>query len=147
MTTKQYQEFQANVERNWRGLAHVSTGACKGCAECGLEPRECPECDQGIVSIADGVEQECAKCGGAGQIEPNEREIESAGHAEFSWSACDSCGSRLGGSRHAAHGVFESGAMQGKLCHLDVCGDCVQFLNYGQLDDLQMMEMEKTNEE
>lgn len=147
MTTQQYLAFQANIERNWRGLTHISTGACKGCHECGLEPLDCPRCDGEGNDWQHGHEEsDCPTCKGDGKIEPNEREIESAGRNEFTWSSCDSCGSSLGGSRHAAHGVFASGPLTGQLCHVDVCEDCLQFLNYGQLDDLTMLEMEKTNE-
>ena len=47
---------------------------------------------------------------------------------EFSWSQCDSCGSRLGGSRHEAHIEIE-----GEWHEIGICCDCVQFWANGEL--------------
>lgn len=108
MKLKDYEKYKAAVEHNWRGVEAVSTGSCSGCEECGLEK----DCDDHARELAE---------------EPS-----------FSWSACDSCGSTLGGNRHPAHGLIN-----GELEHFSVCDDCLYYLNYGQLDDLTMMGMEK----
>ena len=44
---------------------------------------------------------------------------------EFSWSACDSCGSTLGGDRYAAHFIDPDG----NVCHENICIDCVRKAN------------------
>lgn len=107
MTKSEYAEYQAAVERNLKGLEFVSTGACPGCEDCGLEK------------------------------EATGYEIETATEPSFSWSSCDACGSTLGGDRHPAHGRMSDGT----LLHLNVCTDCLYYLNYGQLDDTTMEAM------
>jgi len=49
----------------------------------------------------------------------------------FSWAACDLCGSTLGGDRFAAHGFTP----EGKLIHLDICMDCLQYLANGTIPE------------
>lgn len=142
MTKKQYAAYEAAVEYNLRGLEFVSTGACPGCSECGLETRECPHCDGQKIDVEkpdDGTpDSPCPYCGGTGKIEPTETAIELASESSFSWRACDSCGSSLGGDRHPAHGRDRNG----DLVHLSVCTDCLYYLNYGRLDDMAMLEIE-----
>lgn len=108
MTKKEYQHYQEAIERNLKGIEHVSTGACPGCSECDLD-KDCTE---------------------------EEREL--ADEPNFSWIPCKACGSMLGGDRHKAHGIIQGTR---ELTHLEVCSDCLYFLNYGKLDDLTMMEM------
>lgn len=50
---------------------------------------------------------------------------------EFSWSACDACGSTLGGDRTPAHGLDTNGA----VLHMHVCVDCVEYLANGDLPE------------
>ena len=50
----------------------------------------------------------------------------------FSWRQCDSCGSNLGGDRHAAHAIhreaFGPDAKQpDNVHHIDICTDCLLF--------------------
>lgn len=113
MTKQEYQKYQEAIERNLKGIEHVSTGACPGCSECDL-PKDCTE---------------------------EERELAEESH--FSWYRCQSCGSTLGGDRHPAHGVIKLVGSPDLIFHFEVCSDCLYFLNYGRLDDLTMMEMEK----
>lgn len=108
MTKQEYQQYQEAIQRNLKGIEHVSTGACPGCPECDLD-KDCTE---------------------------EEREL--AEEPSFSWSPCECCGSSLGGDRHPAHGLID-----GNLVHFSVCSDCLYFLNYGQLDDTSMAEMER----
>lgn len=119
--------FTEAVERWLKGLEHVSTGACPGCRECGLEESvPCPECN------GDG-DFECPGCGGDGVVEiesDDTRLIELAGEPHFSWSSCDSCGSHLGGDRHPAHGVAKNGEQE-TIVHLDVCTDCLFYIANG----------------
>ena len=51
--------------------------------------------------------------------------------SHFSWSACDSCGSRLGGDRLAAHAVDK----ESNVYHYDICPDCAMFHANGELPD------------
>jgi hypothetical protein len=106
-TPKEYKAYQAEVERRLEGLTHVSTGACRGCSECGLED------------------------------DSEDSDVDSASESHFSWSSCDACGSSLGGDRHPAHGVSQKFG----ILHLDVCSDCLYYLNYGSLDDTTMDEI------
>lgn len=62
------------------GLEYVSSGACPGCAECGLEDVEDGDTDA----------------------------MSSANEGHFSCSSCDACGSSLGGQRHPAHGLTDT---------------------------------------
>lgn len=110
MTKQDYQQYQQAIERNLKGIEHVSTGACRGCPECDLD-MDCTE---------------------------HQRELAEEPH--FSWSACECCGSSLGGDRHKAHGIIQGTK---ELIHLEVCSDCLYFLNYGQLDDTSMADIER----
>lgn len=114
MTKADYLKYQAAVQRGLAGLKFVSTGACPGCVDCGLSD------------------------------EPTDQERELAEEPSFSWSACDCCGSRLGGDRHPAHGFLtQDGADH--LSHMRVCSDCLYYINYGQLDDMTMLDMESAS--
>ena len=107
MTKQEYARYESAVECGLRGLEFVSTGACPGCGECGLSD-DCTDHD---------------------------REI--AGEPHFSWSACECCGSGLGGDRYQAHGRDSNG----DLVHFEVCVDCLYYITYGRLDDTTMMEI------
>lgn len=106
-TLKEYEAYKQAVERGLEGLTFVSTGACPGCKECGLGP------------------------------EPSNEERELAEEAHFSYSACDCCGSTLGGDRHPAHGRDKDN----QIVHFSVCVDCLYYINYGQLDDMTMAQL------
>lgn len=56
----------------------------------------------------------------------------------FSWSSCDTCGSHLGGDRHPAHYRDDND----DIVHVEVCVDCLFYSEYGQLDDMTMMDIE-----
>ena len=45
----------------------------------------------------------------------------------FSWSACEGCGSTLGGDRYPAHALAD-----GRLVHLDMCADCLFYIANGE---------------
>ena len=59
--------------------------------------------------------------------------------SHFSHSPCDICHRYLGGDRYPAHGYLP---FKGKdeLCHLDICPDCRYYMEYGQLDDMTMLD-------
>jgi len=139
MDTVDYSKFQSRyttykspfvkaVERGLEGLEHVSTGACVGCYECGLEESApCPECN------GDGVFG-CKGCGGDGVVDitydNNPQLMDLANEPHFSRVACDCCGSHLGGDRHPAHGIAKINDRE-TLVHLDVCTDCLVYLANG----------------
>lgn len=80
----------------------------------------------------------CAVCEDAyGAIEEEEDYPEVEG--SFSWQSCEICGSGLGGDRHPVHAV----AADGSILHFDACIDCVYYMEYGRLDDMTMLDMEK----
>lgn len=158
MNKAEYLNYQKAVERGLEGLDFVSTGACTGCAECGLVQQF------KIVGVPVGVdlmetvfdshedaekEIEAARKDPelAGvellhlrveEIEPDQHQIELASEPHFSWSACECCGSDLGGNRHPAHGCDKNG----DIVHFSVCEDCLYYINYEQLDDVSMEAIE-----
>ena len=87
---------------------------------------------EGITYSGSGIAYTCPECQRAYNMEEAELEeaIENGDiveEASFSWSACDACGSSLGGDRHTAHGFDR----EGNLYHLDICTDCLFYLEYG----------------
>lgn len=114
--------FVLAIERNLAGIEPVSPGACPGCSECGLAPRNCKLCwglgylepsDDGweeslpaATNTDNPRDRECPACAGSGEVPASEHERELAEEGGFSWHACDCCGSRLGGSRFPAHGFL-----------------------------------------
>lgn len=163
MNSKQYQQYQEAVKHNLEGLEFVSTGACSGCYDCNLTTRfaifvpdelrdkVCVELvhdseDEALQEIeAAKADPDLAEIDLSGltveTLEPTDHERELAEEPSFSWSSCDCCGSTLGGDRHPAHGYDKDD----NLIHLNVCADCFYYLNYGQLDDVSMLEIEATN--
>ena len=95
MTGRPSTEYRTMAEHATNSLKHVSGGnaVCPECGERWGDDDECPECDMNR-DMAD---------------EPF-----------FSWSACDECGSTLGGDRHPVSGIDGDG----DIVHLDVCVDC-----------------------
>jgi len=120
--------FMAAFERGTEGLEFFSVGACAKCRECNPAVK-CKACDgYGTQEDEHGhVEWTCPSCDGQGDVTPDECD-ETSGESEFSWSACDACGSRLGGSRYPAHGF-----LRGELVHLSVCTDCLCYAANGDL--------------
>lgn len=97
---------QAWLERYNSGIAtlnHFSTGSYL--SECG----DCPTWPH----YEDGVSYEC---------EPF-----------FSWSACELCGSELGGNREVGHGFSSREGERDRLVHLYVCTDCVVMSANGEV--------------
>jgi len=58
----------------------------------------------------------------------------------FSWSPCDCCGTTLGGHREDCIAYNpNTKEIQGDY---RICEDCIYYNEYGQLDDMTMLEME-----
>lgn len=122
-------EYTDAVERGLRGLDYVSTGLALGCPECGLESKKCTAC-KGYGT--EDIGTECPHCHGEGSVPCDETDRDEAcDEGLFSWHACDCCGSTLGGNRYAAHGLHSDGPLKGKLCHLEVCADCLVYIANG----------------
>ena len=66
-------------------------------------------------------------------------DYEKNGEAFFSWQPCDCCGSRLGGNREKASGYNPTTKEVQE--YERVCLDCIYYVEYGQLDDLTMLDM------
>lgn len=65
---------------------------------------------------------------------------EYSGEPFFSWSNCDCCGSPLGGNRYHVTGFNKE---HDQIICYDVCQDCLYYTEYGQLDDMSMLEIEE----
>lgn len=99
----------------YRCDGHVATGAAACCPEC-VETFDVPTRDKrGRFLSTDAIQEELYAVDGG----------------SFSRYECDSCGSRLGGDRHAAH------LLDDKLgvIHLDICTDCLIFHANGEEPD------------
>ena len=116
-TQSDYAQFQDDFAQGAEGMDALSSGPCPGCADCGLE--DCHDMD-------------CP-------------EYELAGESWFSSSPCDICNRHLGGDRHPAHYIAPKNELHPNngttIEHLSICVDCVYFMEYGQLDDMTMMEV------
>ena len=89
-----------------------------------------------LTFVSTGACAGCDECG----LTTGSSDYERAALDEgcFSWSPCEGCGSSLGGNRYPAHGRDAND----EIVHFSICVDCLYFLNYGQLDDTSMAEME-----
>ena len=86
-----------------KGLTAISTGICPGCQEC-------------ADTHADGDVEKLQRLWETGRL---------ADEASFSWSACECCGSHLGGDRTVAHAVDS----KNETIHMDgFCMDCVFYI-------------------
>jgi len=62
----------------------------------------------------------------------------------FSHSSCDCCKRPLGGDRYDASGYNKKDK---EIYTYSVCPDCLYFAEYGQLDDMTMMDIGKEKDE
>ena len=105
--------FTDAIEHYCEGLT-VAPGAASCCDDC----RDLYGCDDGMTE--------------------NEAQEYLCDHAEpwFSWQPCDSCGSRFGGDREAAHGlpIDARGALDYSrdMLHMAICVDCLMFWANGE---------------
>lgn len=114
MTKQEYAQYERDVSCGLNGLDFVSTGVSPAC-------------------------QECADSRGFDTLEDLERACEAGDVVEegsFSWARCDCCRAEAG-DRYDAHARDDND----ELVHLDVCADCLQYINYGRLDDATMAEI------
>jgi hypothetical protein len=130
-------KFTKRYERNTDGLEHVNVGFSYTCADClaNYGYRDQYDDDGAIVKTAKEVTQADWEVG---------KVIE---EGSFSWQACDTCGTGLGGDREAAHALRQDtdAADRANWLHLSVCTDCVMFIANG--DEPEEEEEEKEEEE
>lgn len=94
--------FIDDVDRCCAGLSHVNSSPASCCEQCRRDFD---------LAEDDPAWQELCDEGG------------------FSWHACDTCGSSLGGNRYAGHGFDRDGA----VVHLSMCEDCVLYFANGDI--------------
>ena len=99
-------DFIEAIDSNWPE-ARINPGICPTCADCqsdfGMSPR--------AFYFAYESGEICDEGG-------------------FSWRACDSCGSTLGGDRYAAHAIDDEG-----ITHISICVDCLCFHANGDIPE------------
>lgn len=98
----------------------------------------------GMQCLCNGPAHGCIDCH-PDALEMTRDEFFSAvgdGKDESSSFTCDLCKRPLAGTRYPAHGWLGA-----EVCHFSICSDCVYYMEYGQLDDMTMLEMENTNED
>lgn len=127
--SKAARNFLARFRRGTKGINALSVGfypmdPCEGCNGGGVDADgdTCYDCD------GTGRTCKCPQC-------PTRASDDEGDEGSFSWSDCDTCGSHLGGDRHAAHGLVspKKYARRTELIHLDVCTDCLFFIANGDL--------------
>jgi hypothetical protein len=103
------QDYVKSVEKNTRGLEHISIGPCPGCDVCrwqyGYEHQDDFDNDleNGVITT-----------------EPH-----------FSMYECEICGDPLGGDRYEWHGVDK---VTNEVLHFDsCCVDCLMYISNGDL--------------
>jgi len=103
-------KYTESIEVNCKGLTCINSSPASVCVEC-LSRYEIEE---------------------TGDIDTMQDELyEKAVDPWFSWSKCDTCGSKLGGNRYDAHGFDANGA----VIHLDICEDCLVYFANGDEPD------------
>lgn len=88
---------------------------------------------KGLDWLSSGYSSKCGEC-----------EDNPEGEASFSWHNCDICNRSLGGDRYPAHAIIKdkNPEFRGEfMIHLNVCSDCLYYMNYRQLDDEIMFEI------
>ena len=103
------------------------------CAYCGREdesgeawPSPCPsdDCPSHEPTPQDLFRDAVAReLQGIHSVSPTDEE------PSFSWGQCESCGTYLGGDRHAAAGILET---SGEVIELDICTDCLVYHANGE---------------
>lgn len=121
MTKQEYKEYQEKVAKFFEdeGIQNLSIGVIN-CADCGFD------------FFQEGIRDLEIKCG----CGYTHHDLEMPW---FSNAWCDCCGTHLVGDRYHASGYNpETKEVQ----EYEVCQDCLYYAEYGQLDDMTMMDME-----
>ena len=90
----------------------------------------CDKALEGLEHVSTGIARDCADCDTVGLTDDEMQERYAMGdEGGFSWQPCDMCGG-IAGQRYAVHG-FMSTPTGEVLVHLDVCEDCIMYVEYG----------------
>jgi hypothetical protein len=118
MNKAEYAAYEAAVREFFKreGITNLSTGHY-----------QCPECK---IEFDDSGT--CPKCG-------CDREVCNEPH--FSWRSCDCCQRPEGGDREFATGWNPTTQ---EVQEYSVCTDCAYYAEYGRLDDMTMLEIERS---
>lgn len=83
----------------------------------------------GLVALSTGASPGCRGCGV--DYDADYETVQAHSEEFFSMSACDACGTTLGGGRHYAHGwmIDPLGEEPDHLVHARVCTACMLELN------------------
>jgi hypothetical protein len=136
-------ELQSAKENGYRNPA-LFNSSCTGtekitCNKCGYTLDEdglkahketgiCYWCEEKATLHVEDIKDNCEEC-------------EACKHtSEFSSSNCDLCNSPLGGPRHSV-ALVDVGTDTEPI-YYSVCVDCMYYIEYGQLDDSTMLEIE-----
>ena len=121
MTKEEYQKYKKRVEETFKRdeLINMTIGHTT-----------CPYCGFDFTGgNGEEYEYEC-ECG-------NTKEI--LDEPYFSWRPCELCGDHDGGNRHHATAYTHSG----DILEYEICEKCMYYIEYGELDDMTMMEIEE----
>ena len=93
-----------------------------------------------VISPGNSPEMECCQAAHDWADPENSDHWGMADEGSFSWSECESCGSKLGGDRYDAHAIhreaFGPNAKQpGNIHHIEICTDCILFHANGDEPD------------
>lgn len=116
MNNQEYAEYQETVKNFFEreGINNLSSTAV------------CGNCDKNHFKDPN---EPCEHCGSENiNCEPF-----------FSWLSCDCCNSGLGGDKYNCTGYHPE---TGKIFTYSICADCLHYTEYGQLDDMTMMEID-----
>ena len=112
---------------------------------------KCRDCDHewleyttgsGTFTADDFNEDCCPECGSMNstvRIEDDWQPEPGSGDSEFSWQECDLCGCPLGGRRHPAT-ILPEDSTSTNYTPIEVCTDCVFYLEYGDVPDDEYLE-------
>jgi len=73
-------------------------------------------------------------------IELSKQWLDNEDESYFSWKPCECCGSHLGGDRVDCNGYNPETQ---EIYEYSVCIDCEYYAEYGQLDDMTMLEIKE----
>lgn len=91
--------------------------------------------------ISPGTAHNCYACVGDADIHPDDDEaLQVYDEGGFSWSACDSCDSLLGGQRYNAHAIHREAfgpnpSRPNDIQHIEICADCLCYHANGDVPE------------
>lgn len=121
MNTRRTSDYVSAFERGTKDLATISSGFNAKCPKC-LRGYGYRDTEDGNGNVIVSAESKAGEDQESGRL-PDE--------ASFSWRACDTCGTTLGGDREYGHALDS----RMDIVHLSMCADCVMFIANGDIPD------------